>query len=240
MMNSLLKNIVGNKKLAYICLVLSYLVSLLYSYFLSFTERGLPLLDSFNVGLHLFWLVILVWIAWDINKNKRYVKGTLLFLAILLVLLTGLDYFEADRSIQLVSLSLIEALLLFITYFTIQKPIEVSVLSEEAQKSSVESNKNQIMLPFLSSLGLGIISAGLTLLLVTIIFGSTEFSLCIAIISMFLLGVFYFLFLRKKSKTINIVFGSLCWAIILLVMWFGTYDDYEDYSSNSSHQNLVS
>ncbi|MCP4491087.1 MAG: hypothetical protein GY820_27790 [Gammaproteobacteria bacterium] len=107
-----------SKKATHIFISLSFFVSILYSYLLSFTDRGLPLLDWFNVGINLFWFSILAWVAWDIHRDKSGAKGTLLFLACLVSLLTGFDLFEEDGEFLLAGVSIVEALLLFSAYLS--------------------------------------------------------------------------------------------------------------------------
>ena len=97
-------------------MALSFLTSVCYSYLLSFTERGLPLSDWFSIGLIVFWLCILLWIAWNIHKDKSSAKGTLLFLSCILGLLTGIDFIEEGEYFFIAIVSVIEALLLFSAY----------------------------------------------------------------------------------------------------------------------------
>ncbi|MBL1142799.1 MAG: hypothetical protein HND53_12295 [Proteobacteria bacterium] len=105
-----------NKKMAYMFMLLSFSASILYSYLLSFTERGLPLFDWFNLGLIIFWLSILLWVAWDIHKDKASAKGTLLFITCIVGLLTGIDFIEEDDFLPIAAVSVIETLFLFSAY----------------------------------------------------------------------------------------------------------------------------
>jgi uncharacterized membrane protein SirB2 len=104
---------------------LSFLVSLLYSYLISHTERGLPLLDWFNITIHLVWFSVLAWVVWDIYRGKPYAKKTLLFLACVVGLLTGFDIFEKQGAWLLATISTLEALFLFAAYLLLPK-IEAS------------------------------------------------------------------------------------------------------------------
>lgn len=94
---------------------LSFLANLLYSYLLSHTERGVPLLDWFNIATHLVWLTVLAWVVWDIHRGKPSARKTLLFLACLVGLLTGFDIFEKHGA-WFATISTLEALFLFAAY----------------------------------------------------------------------------------------------------------------------------
>lgn len=98
-----------NKKVAITLIGLSFMTSILYSYLLSFTERGLPPLNWFNVTLNIIWLYVLLWVAWDIYRNKPRVKRVILFFASLSALSIGFDLFEEDGSLLLAGISSIEA-----------------------------------------------------------------------------------------------------------------------------------
>lgn len=102
-------------------IALSFLTSLLYSYLLSHTERGLPLLDEFNIALYTLWFAVLAWVAWDVYRHKPSARKTLLFLACLVGLLTGFDLFDEEGSILLVLAGVMEALFLLAAYFSFPK-----------------------------------------------------------------------------------------------------------------------
>ena len=79
----------------------------------------MPLLDWFNIAIHLVWLTVLAWVAWDIHRGKPSAKKTLLLLACLVGLLTGFDVFEANGAWFLAAISALEALFLFAAYLTL-------------------------------------------------------------------------------------------------------------------------
>lgn len=97
-------------------IALSFLVSFLYSYLLSQTDRGLPVFDWFNVAIHIIWICVLGSIAWGVHQREPSAKSTLLFLVGLTFLLTGFDVFEEDSSLPLAAVSLLESILLFGAY----------------------------------------------------------------------------------------------------------------------------
>ena len=105
-------------------IALGFLALILYSYLLSHTERGLPLLDGFSVSIHLVWLSGLAWVAWGVHRRKPSAKWTLLFLAGLVGLLTGFDLFEEDSSLLLTTVSVVETLFFLAAYLSFPK-IEV-------------------------------------------------------------------------------------------------------------------
>jgi hypothetical protein len=121
-------SISANNKASIAFIGLSFLASVLYSYLLSHTERGLPLFDWFNIAIHIIWFGLLAWIAWDVHRGKPGAKGTLLFLALLVLLLTGFDLFE-EGSLLLAAVSFVEALFLFAAYWSFPK-IDASLVCQ--------------------------------------------------------------------------------------------------------------
>ena len=99
-------------------LAFSYIASIVYSYFLSFTERGIPLFDWFNIAVQLVWLAIVAWVAWGIYTNKPNAKRTVLFFAGLIGLLTIFDFLAEDTTLLLTSISAFQALLIFAAYMS--------------------------------------------------------------------------------------------------------------------------
>jgi uncharacterized membrane protein YhdT len=112
------------KQLSIVLILLSFVVSIIYSYFLSHTERGLPLTDWFNIAINGIWFCILAWVAIKVYFEKKSAKDSLLFFACIVTLLTGFDLFEEDGSLLLASISTIQALFLFGAYFLIPNSIE--------------------------------------------------------------------------------------------------------------------
>ena len=102
-------------------LSLAFLTSVVYSYFLSGTDRGLPLFDWFNIAIHIIWFSVLAWVAWDVYHCKVGAKSTVLGLACLVALLTGFDLFEENGSLLLASISVVEAFFLFAAYWYFPK-----------------------------------------------------------------------------------------------------------------------
>jgi len=107
-----------NRKLPLILLAFSYIASIVYSYFLSFTERGIPLFDWFNIAVQLVWLAIVAWVAWGIYTSKPNAKRTVLFFAGLIGLLTVFDLLAEDTTLLLTCISAIQALLIFAAYMS--------------------------------------------------------------------------------------------------------------------------
>jgi hypothetical protein len=103
-----------------VLLIACGVVSLIYSYFLSFTERGLPITDPFNIFINAAWLAVLIWIAKEIFRRKD-IEKTLLILALIVSSLTVFDYFDDDVTVTLVILGSLEASLLFLTYYFLVK-----------------------------------------------------------------------------------------------------------------------
>ncbi|MEW8348021.1 MAG: hypothetical protein AB2687_06895 [Candidatus Thiodiazotropha taylori] len=112
------------KQISVILIISSFVVSIIYSYFLSFTERGLPLSDWFNIAINLLWFCILAWLAAQVHFEKKSAKGNLLFFACVLALLTGFDLFEEDGSLLLAGISTMQALFLFGAYFLVPNSFE--------------------------------------------------------------------------------------------------------------------
>ncbi|MCU7937024.1 MAG: hypothetical protein KZQ99_19480 [Candidatus Thiodiazotropha sp. (ex Dulcina madagascariensis)] len=110
----------NNKYIPIGLLGLSCLVSLIYSYFLSFTERGLPIGDPYSIVFNIAWLSVLMWLAWNIYNKKKGAEKSVLFVACLVAAFTLIDVFDASTSILLVAISIIESGLLFIVYFYIK------------------------------------------------------------------------------------------------------------------------
>ena len=107
------------KQLSVILIIMSFVVSIIYSYFLSFTERGLPLTDWFNIAINGMWFCILAWIAAQVYFEKNSAKGSLLFFACVVALLIGFDLFEEDGSLLLAGISTMQALFLFGAYLLV-------------------------------------------------------------------------------------------------------------------------
>ncbi len=109
------------KRVSIVLLFFCFSTSVLYSYILSFSERGLPFLDWFNISLYIIWFGILAWIAWNIHRDKPRAKDVVLFFSCLVILLTGFDLYEKDGSLLLAGISLIEASFLFSVYVLLKQ-----------------------------------------------------------------------------------------------------------------------
>jgi hypothetical protein len=112
------------KQISVILIISSFVVSIIYSYFLSFTDRGLPLTDWFNIAINGIWFIILAWLAAQVHYEKNSAKGNLLFFASILALFTGFDFFEEDASLLLAGISAIQTLFLFGAYLLILNSFE--------------------------------------------------------------------------------------------------------------------
>jgi hypothetical protein len=120
----------NNTMIPIILLVVCGVVSLTYSYFLSFTERGLPVNDPFNILINCAWLAVLVWIGLDIYRKKP-IEKTLLFLSFLVFAFTLFDYFDEEVSSTLFVLSAFESGLLFLIYFILAKIKKSNIVTDD-------------------------------------------------------------------------------------------------------------
>lgn len=124
----------NNTMLPIILLAVCGVVSLSYSYLLSFTDRGLPVNDPFNILINCAWLTILLWIGLDIYRRKP-IEKTLLFLVFLVFVFTLFDYFDEEVSSTLFILSTFESGLLFLIYFILIKNKKSNKVTENDAKN---------------------------------------------------------------------------------------------------------
>lgn len=115
-MNLLCRNCV----LSIVLLALVAAVSLVHSYFLSFTARGLPIDDPFNIVFNLAWLAFLGWLAWGIYSNNKKTEKTILYLACFITLMTIFDAFDEGTPRLLTVLGVLTTGLMFATYYCVK------------------------------------------------------------------------------------------------------------------------
>jgi len=97
-------------------IAISAIASLLNMYFYSKIVDGLPLTDPFNIGINVFWLCVLIWLAKGLVRDRENLKNVFLFLAILLGFFAVYD----QQSFLTVFSSLVEAVCFIGSYFLLR------------------------------------------------------------------------------------------------------------------------
>lgn len=116
--------VMSGRKLSVLFIAASGVASLAYSYLLSDTERGLPVLDPFYIVVNVLWLALLTWVGRDVYRNGAKAKGLLLWIVFVVAAVTIFDFWDEDASMMLAGVSVIETLLLFAAYMMIRREPE--------------------------------------------------------------------------------------------------------------------
>ncbi|MDH3493917.1 MAG: hypothetical protein OEM82_10230 [Acidobacteriota bacterium] len=83
-------------KAAVAALILSCISSLVALYFHEIEATGFGYSDSWSLGASILWVAIIMWLIWDVVKNRKDIRVTLVIVSIIMFAATALDVLAAD------------------------------------------------------------------------------------------------------------------------------------------------
>jgi len=77
-------------------LILSCISSLVALYFHEIEGTGFGFSDSWSLGFSILWVAIIIWLIWDVVRNRKDIRITLAIVSIIMFAATALDLLATE------------------------------------------------------------------------------------------------------------------------------------------------